>query len=193
MAILRAFIAVELDGALHAALDKVQRRLRAEPISGFVRWVAPESIHLTLKFLGEMDAARTPHVLAAMKSACSGIAPFELVITGAGCFPNFQRPNVVWAGLIGHVQQATQLAQRIESECAKLGFEPEERPFSPHLTLGRVKRDIAPFERRQVGDLIRRLDIGRVGLIRANTVHLMRSELKPTGAIYTSLGHVELH
>ena len=192
MATVRAFIAIELDDSLKAALEKLQRRLRAEPISGFVRWVEPASIHMTLKFLGDVDSQRMPHVLAAVQAACAGIAPFDLAVSGAGCFPNFQRPTVVWAGMIGQVQTATQLAQRIEGECAKLGFDPDDRPFSPHLTLGRVKRDIGPVERRQVGDLIRRMDIGRVGMIHAETVYLMRSELRATGALYTSLGNVKL-
>jgi 2'-5' RNA ligase len=192
MAIIRAFIAIELDDTLKTAMDKVQRRLRAEPISGFVRWVAPTSIHLTLKFLGDMESARVPPVLSAMQTACAGIPPFELAVRGAGCFPNVQRPNVIWAGLVGQIPVATQLAQRIEEECAKLEFEPEDRPFSPHLTLGRVKREAGATERHQLGEMVRRLDIGQVGTIRADTVHLVRSELRPLGSVYTSLGIVKL-
>ncbi len=94
---------------------------------------------------------RAPGVLAALQTACAGVAPFDLAVRGAGCFPNFQHPNVARAGLTGQVQAATLLAQRIESECAQLGFEPEERPFSPHLTLGRVKREAAcPLKRNGV-------------------------------------------
>ena len=192
MATIRAFIAIELDELLRNGLMKVQQRLRSEPISGFVRWVAPNSVHLTLKFLGDMDAARTPLVLAAMQVACADFEPFELAVRGAGCFPNLQRPNVIWAGLMGEVQVVAQLAQALEAECAKLKFEPEERPFSPHLTLGRVRREAGLTERRQLGELVHRLDIGQVGLIHAQEVHLMRSELKPQGSVYTSLGHVDL-
>src|SRR5690349_18650625 len=122
MAIIRAFIAVELDDTLKTAMDKVQRRVRSEPISGFVRWVAPASIHLTLKFLGDLESTRVPLVLSAMQAACTGIPPFELAVRGAGCFPNFQRPNVIWAGLVGQVPVAIQLVQRIDEECVKLGF-----------------------------------------------------------------------
>jgi RNA 2',3'-cyclic 3'-phosphodiesterase len=192
MSILRAFIAIELDDSVRVGLEQLQRRLRAEPISGFVRWVAPSSMHLTLKFLGDVDSARVPHVMAVVKAACAGVAPFELAVRGAGCFPNYQRPNVVWAGLIGAVQPVTALAQRIESGCAQLGFEPEDRPFSPHLTLGRVGRETGSSERRQIGDLVRRLDIGQLGVVHADVVHLMRSELKPSGALYSSLGSVKL-
>ena len=189
---IRTFIAIELDNTVKAELEKVQRRLRAEPISGVVRWVAPGSVHLTLKFLGDMEPERTPHVLAALKTACTGIAPFEVTVRGAGCFPNYQRPNVIWAGLVGQVQAATQLAQRIENECARLGFEPEDRPFSPHLTLGRVSREADPSERHQIGEMVRRLDIGINGVIHADMVCLIRSDLKPAGSVYTTLGFVKL-
>jgi 2'-5' RNA ligase len=190
--VIRAFIAIELDNTVHDELEKIQRRLRAEPISGLVRWVTPDSMHLTLKFLGDMDPARVPHVVAAIQTACVGIAPFEMAVRGAGCFPNYQRPNVIWAGLTGQVQPATLLAQHIEDECARLGFEPDGRPFSPHLTLGRVMREAAPPERRQIGETVRRLDINLKSIIRANEVTLIRSELKPAGSVYTPLGSVKL-
>ncbi|HEY3289401.1 MAG TPA: RNA 2',3'-cyclic phosphodiesterase [Anaerolineae bacterium] len=192
MATYRTFIAIELDDAVRAALAKVQRRLRAEPISGFVRWAAPDGIHLTLKFLGDIDSARVPEVMAAIQAACAGVPSFELAVRGAGCFPNYERPNVLWAGIIGDVKEATQLAQRIEAECSKLGFPPDERPFSPHFTLGRVSRDAGMKQREQLGELMRHFDLGPVGAIRADSVHLMRSELRPTGSLYTSLGCVPL-
>jgi len=192
MGTLRTFIAIELDDTLKSKLEKVQHKLRGEPISGFVRWVTPSGIHLTLKFLGDMDSARTPHILSAVKTACAGIEPFELAVRGTGCFPNWKHPNVIWVGLVGQVQSVTLLARKVEEECAKLGFDPEERPFSPHLTLGRVRQDMAPPERGQLGELVRRLDIGQIGVIHADIVHLMRSELKAGGAVYSSLGSVKL-
>jgi 2'-5' RNA ligase len=190
--VIRAFIAIELDNTVKAELEKIQRRLRAEPISGLVRWVAPASIHLTLKFLGDMEDERVPHVMAAMRTGCNGIAPFEMAVRGAGCFPNFQRPNVIWASLVGQAQPATLLAQRIENECARLGFDPDDRPFSPHLTLGRVNREADPSQRLQVGEMVRRLDINLKSIIHADTVYLIRSELKPEGSVYTPLGSVKL-
>ncbi len=190
--VIRTFIAIELDANVKAELEKLQRRMRAEPISGVVRWVASGSIHLTLKFLGDMEPERTPHVLAAMKAACNGVAPFDLTVRGAGCFPNFQRPNVIWAGLIGQVQVATLLAQRIENECARLGFDPDDRPFSPHLTLGRIGREVDYNQRRQVGEMVRRMDLNLNGVIHADLVRLIQSELRPLGSLYTPLGQVRL-
>jgi len=192
MATYRTFIAIELDDAVRAAFERVEYRLRAEPISGFVRWVAPDAIHLTLKFLGDMDSARVPEVLDGLQAACTGVEPFELAVRGAGCFPNYERPNVVWAGIVGDVKEAVRLAQRIETECHKLGFPPEERPFSPHFTLGRVSRDAGLKQRTQLGEIVRRFDLGPVGAIRADAIHLMRSELRPTGSMYTSLGTAKL-
>lgn len=189
---IRTFIAIELDAAVKAELEKIQRRLRAEPISGLVRWVAPGNIHLTLKFLGDMEAERVPHVMAAIRTACYGVASFEMGVRGAGCFPNYQRPTVIWASLVGQVQPATLLAQHIENECARLGFDPDDRPFLPHLTLGRMSREADLSERRQVGEMIRRLDINLKSVIRADAVYLIRSELKPEGSVYTPLGSVKL-
>ncbi len=192
MAIYRTFIAIELDEAVKMAFASVQRRLRAEPISGFVRWVAPEGIHLTLKFLGDIDSERVPEVLAAMQMACAGMAPFELAVRGAGCFPNFERPNVIWAGIVGDIKEAGRLALRLEAECKKLGFPAEERPFSPHFTLGRIAREAGLKQRTQLGEIVRRFDLGPVGAINADAIHLMRSELRPNGSVYMSLGNVKL-
>jgi RNA 2',3'-cyclic 3'-phosphodiesterase len=192
MATLRAFIAIELDEGMQAALKRLQQRGQADPAGRDVRWVAPDGIHLTLKFLGDVDSGRVPALLGAMRRACAGTRAFDVTARGMGCFPNPQRPNVVWVGLTAGAQQCADLARRVEDECAALGYEREDHPFSPHLTLGRVKREAGPAERRQVGQMVRQLDPGEVGAFRAAALYLMRSELKPSGAVYTVLGKVEL-
>lgn len=192
MAILRAFIAIDIGETARIGLDQVLRRLRAEPISGFVKWVTPNSVHLTLKFLGDVDSERVPQLMLALQAACSGIEPFDLNVRGAGCFPNFERPNVVWAGVVGNLPVLEQVALRVEEECARIGIPPEPRPFSPHLTLGRVQKATGLNERRQVGDIVRRLSVSQVGGIHADAVHLIRSDLRPAGPIYASFGHVKL-
>lgn len=192
MATIRAFIAIEIGETVRAGLERVLRSLRNEPISGSVKWVTADSIHLTLKFLGDVDAARAPQILLAIQTACIGTAPFDLAVRGAGCFPNFDRPNVVWAGLVGDLDALAQLAQRVDDECERMGIPREERPFSPHLTLGRLKKEANQNERKQVGDIVRRLSIAQPGSIRADAVHLIRSDLRPAGTVYTSLGNVKL-
>jgi 2'-5' RNA ligase len=189
---IRTFIAVELAEAHHRALRDLQLRFKRAPAASFVRWVAPESIHLTLKFLGDVDANAMPALSNAVAATCVGIEPFELSIAGAGAFPNTRHPNVVWVGLGGQVERAALLARRIEDACAALGMPRDDRPFSPHLTLGRVKREAKPGDRQMVGELIDRAAIGDLGLLRVDRVSFMKSELRPTGSIYTRLAAVEL-
>ncbi len=188
----RTFIAVELEQPQRAALGKVQETLKRERAGRYVRWVAPEGIHLTLKFLGGVDASRMAELQAALTDACRGIPPFELKISGIGAFPNTRRPRVVWVGLEGDTAIAAQLAGRIEAECSKLAFPREERPFSPHLTIGRIKRDASPSDQQFVGEMVAQAQVGELGEIKARQVSIMKSDLRPTGSIYTRLYAVDL-
>jgi RNA 2',3'-cyclic 3'-phosphodiesterase len=198
---IRTFIAVELDENHHRALCELQTRLKGElataktagsPTARDVRWVAPDNIHLTLKFLGGVESGRLPDLQRAVADVCASIAPFALSITGAGAFPNTRRPNVIWVGVGGDVERATALAQKIDDACAALGFAREERPFSPHLTLGRVKRDVRPSDRQFIGEMIVNAHVGALGELRVERVSVMKSELHPGGSVYTRLAEIRL-
>jgi 2'-5' RNA ligase len=192
METLRTFIAIELDGARRAALAEIEMRLRREAVARAIRWVPPENIHLTLKFLGEVDAARIPTLHRAVAEALVDHAPFSLTIGGVGAFPNTRRPNVVWVGVRGQVEAAARLAESIETACAALGFAREARAFTPHLTLGRVKRDASPSERQRIGALIEQARIGELGEWRVERVSIMKSDLQPGGSVYTRLAECAL-
>ena len=189
---IRTFIAIELTDALHRALADAQAQFKRDHAAQFVRWVAPDNIHVTLKFLGDVDANRMPTLQRALADACVGSAPFTLTIGGAGAFPNPRHPNVVWIGARGQIEIAARLAQKIDDACVALGFPREERLFSPHLTLGRVKRDALPRERQLVGALIEHAQIGDLGELRVERVSVMKSELKPKGSVYTKLAEIPL-
>ena len=163
--IIRTFIAIELNDEHRRALSKVQMQLKEERAAKYVRWVAPDSIHITLKFLGDVDAAQMPALQRTVANACVGIAPFTLKISGVGAFPNTRRPNVIWVGAHGEVERATLLAKKLEDACEVLGFPREDREFSPHLTLGRVKREAGPNDRRLVGEMIEKANVGELGEI----------------------------
>ena len=190
--LIRSFIAIELDDNIRRALGEVQEKLQAERAAKMVRWTAPESIHITLKFLGEVDAGKMPALQNAIADACKGIAPFTLALRGVGVFPNTRRTNIVWVGAEGQVEIATELAQKIEDACVILGFAREDRPFTPHLTIGRVKRDASPDDRRFIGEMIERAQIGTLGESHVDHVSLMKSELRPGGSVYTRLMQVGL-
>ncbi len=189
---IRTFIAIEVGDAHHRALSDLQERFKRERGARAVRWVAPGNIHLTVKFLGDVESDRLPDLQRAVADACAGSAPFLLNIAGAGAFPNTQRPNVVWVGIGGDVERAASLAQKIDDACAALGFAREARPFSPHLTLGRVKRDVSPADRRAVGEMIANASVGALGEVRVEHVSVIKSDLKLGGPVYTRLAEIRL-
>jgi 2'-5' RNA ligase len=192
MELIRTFIALELTDPLHRALAEVQQQFKRDRAARAIRWVAPANIHITLKFLGDMRADQMPDLQRALADACVDIALFTLTIGGAGAFPNTRRPNVVWIGARGQIENAARLAQKIDDACAALGFAREARPFAPHLTLGRVNRDASPGERQQIGALIENARVGDLGDLRVERVSVMKSELQPGGSVYTRLAAVKL-
>lgn len=189
---IRTFIAIELDDALRRALANIQAQLQRDRAARLVRWVEPASIHLTLKFLGDVESERLPTLERAIADACAASPPFSLALTGLGAFPNNRRPNVIWVGARGQVGVAVQLAQRIDAACLALGFVPEERPFAPHLTLGRVKRDASISERQLIGAMIDATRVETCGELKIDHVSVMKSELRPSGSVYTRLAAIAL-
>jgi len=189
---IRTFIALELNEATRRAIGDTQTKLKRDRTANSVRWVAPQSIHITLKFLGDVAATRMDELLDAVTQACAGVAPFALTIAGIGAFPNTRRPNVVWVGARGDIAIASQLAEQIENACEMLGYAREERPFAPHLTLGRVKRDASPSDRQALGKLIEQTPVGELGKLTIAHTSVMKSELRPGGSVYTCLREIRL-
>ncbi len=189
---IRTFIAIELDEATQRALASVQAQLKRERGASAVRWVAPANIHITLKFLGDVVAAQLPAVQAAVTQACAQVTPFTLTLGGLGAFPSAQRANVIWVGAQGQIELAAQLAQRMDEACAALGFAREERPFTAHLTLGRVGREASPRDRQLISAMLAQAKVGEVGVVRVERLSVMQSMLQAGGSAYTRLSAVEL-
>lgn len=183
---IRTFIAVNLTDELRAQAAAIQQELRAAAPS--VKWVDPASMHFTLKFLGAVDAGLMDQVIAANAAAVDGQAEFELTLHGAGAFPRPGSARVVWVGVTAGAEQMAELARRIEEAMTPLGFPPEKRPFSAHMTLGRVKVPPGPGLR----EAIERLREAPVGTMLATSVAVMKSDLTPQGAIYTRLAEGRL-
>lgn len=190
--ILRTFIAIELNEPLRIAIGRVQSKLKRQTPPGSVKWVAPDGIHLTLKFLGDTPASRVPEVVAALEQACAGAQPFQFSVEGRGCFPNFRRPRVIWVAVREKGQALAQLQAAVERYVAPLGWPTEERGFSPHLTLGRVNRNAGPALEAVVGAAVEGLVVEQIGTQWVEAVSLIRSDLRPTGAVYTTLATVAL-
>ncbi|MBA7483263.1 RNA 2',3'-cyclic phosphodiesterase [subsurface metagenome] len=187
----RCFIAVGLPDEVKAGLKDLQAQLKSGgQIS--IKWVDPYSIHLTLKFLGGVDAAKITPITTAMEEAAQGIAPFFLKVEGLGAFPNLRRVQVVWVGMGGEVDKLARLQQRLESGLAGLGFTPENRRFTPHLTLARVRDRVALDERERLGELIAGIKFETAHSFPVEAVSLMRSQLTREGAIYSRISAAEL-
>ena len=187
----RSFIAIELPDELKEGLAQVQARLKSSnPAS--VKWVDPSGIHLTLKFLGNIDAAKVSEITQAIKTATQGISPFHLEVKGLGVFPNLRRVQVVWDGLDGEIDTLRQLQKGLEFNLTPLGFTAESRPFTPHLTLARLRDRALPRDRERLGQLIASIKFETVHTIDVASINLMRSQLTREGAIYSRLSSVEL-
>jgi 2'-5' RNA ligase len=183
---MRQFLAARLPGRLDSGVAALQRRIGAE-LRGW-RWVRPEGIHLTLRFLGDVDDSRDARARAVWREVIAGCAPFGLRLTDLGRFPPRGRPRVLWVGVeeTDPGGALATLAERLESAARELGFDPESRPFRPHLTLARGGRPGIPSDPAALG--IRGSAEGRV-----REVVLYRSDLLPTGARYTALEAYPLH
>jgi len=188
---IRSFIAIELPEEAKEGLARLRKELERDEHK-FVKWVAPGGIHLTLKFLGNIPSKRVAEITEAIQEAAQGISPFHLEISGLGAFPNLRQVRVFWVGIGGEVDKLSQLQQNIDSALAALGFAKEERSFMPHLTLARIREGASPPERRSFGELVGSTIFEDKYHIEVEAISLMRSQLKPTGAIYTCLSVVRM-
>jgi 2'-5' RNA ligase len=191
---IRAFIAIELPTAIRDQLAAVEQRLKPRLPDRSVRWVKPDGIHLTLKFLGQVPADQIGLITSSLKMAAAAQPAFQLDVSGAGCFPNLQRPRVIWIGVdeVGTGGHLTALQRAVELAIEPLGYPAERRPFSPHLTLGRVARDVGHVDLKRIGEVINAAAIGSLGRWDVAQVTLIKSELTPNGAVYTSLAQAPL-
>ncbi|HPH95190.1 MAG TPA: RNA 2',3'-cyclic phosphodiesterase [Anaerolineaceae bacterium] len=186
----RLFIAIPCPPDLRQNLDQAIQTLRKQlPYPAF-RWVKADSIHLTLKFFGETPAEKVPAMAEALARATAGTPRFPMAAAGMGVFPNHRQPRVLWAALQFPTRLLT-LQERIEEEMSQLGFPREKRPFSPHLTLARISNP-APKELPLIARTLPTLSLGILGSFQVQQIHLIRSELRPEGARYTTLSSADL-
>lgn len=184
---MRLFVALNLPPEERARLDRAAAALRAAALP--VRWVASDGLHLTLKFLGEVADSRVAETEAEVRAVSREYSPFELELGGLGAFPNLRQPRVIWMGLKAPPELG-ELARSVELAMEALGFPREERPFSPHLTLGRAERGARAADFRGLPALVERF--GYSATVEAHTVDLMRSHLSPRGARYERLAAAPL-
>lgn len=188
----RLFIAVPLPGSLLKRLGDVQYRLQGKVPHRSVRWVKSDGIHLTLKFLGDTPRDKIPTIQEALMVVARNAPSCRLTVEGLGCFPNPRRPRVLWVGVGEPTGRLKALWKAIEEVMAAIGYKPERHGFSPHLTLGRVRRKASRGDLQQIGEAITGTRVDRLAVFQADRFELIRSVLKPTGAEYTTLATFQL-
>ncbi len=185
MTAIRSFIAIDFPDFIHKKLNEVIELLR-EQNPGIVRWVPAKNIHLTLKFLGDISPANLEMLCKILEAEAGHHEPFSVQVGDLGAYPSMRRPRVIWVG-VKNVEPLGALQQGVESETLRLGYAPEERAFSPHLTLGRVSHNASPDQLHRLSDSLIETKVGALGTVKVDALSVFRSDLRPGGAIYTSL------
>lgn len=193
METIRAFIAIPLPPPLLEKMAALQRQLEKQIAPRSVRWVHTEGIHLTLKFLGDTPTEKLPDIKRALTAVARHAPACTFTVGELGCFPNPRRPRVVWVGVQEPAGRLAALQDAIEEVMAPLGYPPEGRGFTPHLTLGRVRPGARRDEVSRVGEVVSGTTVESLAEVSADHFALIRSVLKPTGAEYTTLEEFPLH
>jgi RNA 2',3'-cyclic 3'-phosphodiesterase len=181
----RTFICLDLPDALRVDVEALQRRLAG--LGDKVRWVDPRNLHLTLRFLGEISRPQVETVCLAVRCAASRMDAFPIHLSGTGCFPSPRRPRAFWIG-VSDASNLIRLFETIERELVSAGFPREARPFSPHLTVGRVRVDRSTA---RLGEAMGAAEFDAQPFLVAE-VTVMKSELRTSGAVYTPIARLSL-
>ncbi len=179
MSHIRTFIAFHLPPDVRKLLGNAVAELNRQILNRSIRWVKPELMHITLRFLGDTAETSLPALYDTLDSLAKQHNTLEFELDTLGCFPNCKRPHVVWAGLRGDLKRVSTLKQALDAALQNLGWQPENRPFRPHITIGRVKNKL------QLQKLIGNIKLKPLP-IQVSKIHLIESNLTPQGPIYTT-------
>lgn len=183
---IRAFIALDLPPSIQDAIENQSRPLRQAIGDEPARWVSARNMHLSLKFLGDVPISHLDFIKQMLTQAADSHPRFDLQIGGLGSFPTSKRPRVLWVGI--HAPAAlVSLQNAIETGAVRLGYEKEARPFSPHLTLARIRQGIGAGDLQKIRAAVAKIQLGRIGTASVDSVHLYQSDLHSGGSVYTKL------
>lgn len=185
MKMVRTFFAIELTTLIRERIEKNIQEIKKD-IPDLFRWVPSENIHLTLKFLGDVTKSNISTLSQMLNSQVNRMKSFDIQIGNFGVFPMISRPRILWIG-VKVPKELYEIQLGIENETARLGYKSEKRDFHPHLTIGRIKRDISHQRVKLAAAHLSNVKIGILGTLAVESIHLIQSDLKPTGAVYTSL------
>ena len=184
---IRSFIAIDIPQQNRDLLSEIQAQLKQSRAG--VRWVRPGSIHLTMKFLGNVHPAQIDDIAEVAAQVVQAELVLTLVLAGLGSFPSQRNPRVIWVGIQGEVERLIRIQARLEQDLVPLGFAPEQRGFRPHLTIGRVKDK---RNRQALSDAMAEMKLPEFNSFDVAEIILYKSDLRPTGAIYSKLHRMPL-
>jgi 2'-5' RNA ligase len=188
---LRSFVAVEIPAEIQGALARSIAPLQKALPDQLIRWVAPQNVHLTLKFLGDVSPANLEQLAGALKAEALTHDPFTMSVGGLGAFPNPRRARILWIGLEAPAALMA-LLRGVEAVSARLGYPSEDRPFSPHLTVGRVRQNVSGSDLLRICTALEGTLVGTLGTVRVAALHIFKSDLQPGGSVYTHLYTIPL-
>lgn len=183
---LRSFVAVEIPAEIQSALARSTAPLQKALPKPLIRWVAPQNVHLTLKFLGDVSPANLERLAEALKAEAVTHETFSMSVGGLGAFPTPRRARIIWIGLEAPASLMA-LLRGVEAVTARLGYASEDRPFSPHLTIGRVGQNVSGTDFQRIRTALEGATVGALGTLRVDAVHIFKSDLQPGGSVYTHL------
>jgi RNA 2',3'-cyclic 3'-phosphodiesterase len=189
---LRTFIAAEIPSEILLKIDKIKSYFLTQIPSGAVKWVDTQNLHLTLKFIGELHEEDFPKAKTLVLESLKDFSPFTLTVGGLGMFPNASRPRVIWLG-IQEGGMMVKIHKALDRSLVKIGVRSEQRSFHPHLTIGRVRRNVDGDLVNKIGETLSQYKVGDIGTAQIYKILGFRSELTAQGPIYTSLFVVDLH
>jgi RNA 2',3'-cyclic 3'-phosphodiesterase len=183
---LRLFIAIEIPTGIQNDILQSTATLRTCLPKTLIRWVPPQNGHLTLKFLGDVSSTNLENLAATLKVEAASHESFSLSVGGFGAFPNQRKARVIWIGI--EAPPALEVLQRgVEATVGRLGYAPEVRTFSPHLTIGRVNQNVTATDLQRIRTALEATRVGKLGAVRVEAIHVYKSDLRPGGSVYTHL------
>jgi len=189
---LRCFIAVDFPTKILEKIDQIIQYFGTQTPSKVIKWVAKENLHLTLKFIGEVSPGQLDQMKSIIPEAIHRKSAFEVGIEGLGMYPSYEKPRVVWLG-ITNGQPLIDIHKHLDQALSQANIKPENRPFSPHLTIARLRNHSKPVDVIRVGKQLSQFKVGNLGFARIDQIRLYQSELKPEGPIYSPLMTIPLN
>lgn len=186
MKTIRTFIAIELTDDVRQSLYSTIQRYQGMLPTGCVKWVATKNLHLTLKFIGDTPIDLIPSIQNIMDRLAHSMTGFQFTAAAAGLFPTARKPRVIWIGLDSKIELA-RLSKGLDDALEQLKIKREERPFSPHLTIGRIFQGLPDEQLLKLGEIVLRNQPGEIGKVQVDCISLIKSDLLPTGPVYTVL------